>query len=582
MKTLYNKIFSGLFAGVLVFTGLASCTEDHFDVRGDGAGSVASLMDNIKSNKKLTKFKMILDSTKVRRTDMDKYATISYSKLLESAQTFTVWAPVDGSYNADSILELLKTPENNRLVEIEFLRNHIARFNFPGTTPDIYNVTMLNQKINRYNAVDKTFKNAKVEVGEPIVSNNGSLHLLDKPANYAVNIYEFLKEDARVDSIKTTLMKYDTVMFSASSSVPGVVVDGKIQYVDSVFITYNKLLNGLGLYSATNEDSLYVAVYPTNEAWSKYYASSLKKFNFLKKDVYYDQNDVLNIRDVNADSLRDIVTKSVMMSTMFYSLYEQPGFDPKSATVESVDDFVKNVADSLKSTSYLAKAYKQPYLKDVFEGKKPVELSNGFAYVVDSYNFIPSKSWMTPATVSASNSYNLEYHNLKLLSTAPSGTSYPLTAANRNDSVKGAEKLESFCIFDPISQLSNPLVSFKINPFSTTYDIYAVFVPENINSKNSKVTALPNRFSVKLITHYTEDGTAVYTTEKPVADVFETDPTKVDSILLYKDFKFPYSFTSGMASAVLEIEGKVTKVLEKRFNRPLYMNCIYMEPKDEE
>ena len=75
----------------------------------------------------------------------------------------------------------------NREVEKQFVRNHIARYNFSGVNGgDTIKVTLLNSKINDYNLLDNTFKKVAID-GMVNEASNGSLHKLKGVAPFAYN-----------------------------------------------------------------------------------------------------------------------------------------------------------------------------------------------------------------------------------------------------------------------------------------------------------------------------------------------------------------------------------------------------------
>ena len=109
-----------LLAGMVscgIATALTSCSEwdDHYEGNGSAAGSDQTLWQQLTQNPQLSDFCQVLEQTKVFR--MHKKTPVSYAQLLEGGQSFTVVAPLNGTFNRDSLLELVKTNQGDSLVE---------------------------------------------------------------------------------------------------------------------------------------------------------------------------------------------------------------------------------------------------------------------------------------------------------------------------------------------------------------------------------------------------------------------------------------------------------------------------------
>ena len=165
-----NILKTALFSA-LVVVGLASCSDDHFDIRTGTASEGNTLWQNIVSNNNTNDFADILSRTRVMRSETDRTGSISYAELLDQPQTFSVWAPIDNSYDAQYYKDLLtqrdelmasgseddvkKAWQLNYQVANQFALNHIARFNYESNM-DQQKVRMLNSKVYYYNAGNET------------------------------------------------------------------------------------------------------------------------------------------------------------------------------------------------------------------------------------------------------------------------------------------------------------------------------------------------------------------------------------------------------------------------------------------
>ena len=252
----------GLF-GTLALIGFNACSDDHFDIHSSTPQQ--SLWQQIVADPQLDSLRQILERTTFTVDEYSKTGKLTYAQLLASSQTFTVWAPEDGTYNAAQWLAMLDEGKN-REVEKQFVRNHIARYNFSGVNGgDTIKVTMLNSKINDYNLLDNTFKKVAID-GMVNEASNGSLHKLKGVAPFASNLYEAIEFTDGLDSLYNFLHEDDTLIFMKGASTPGATVNGEIQYVDSVFQISNKVIGSLNFWQ--NEDSLLMGIFPTTKAWT--------------------------------------------------------------------------------------------------------------------------------------------------------------------------------------------------------------------------------------------------------------------------------------------------------------------------
>ena len=91
----YNIVAGWALALVAMFASYA-CTDkwdDHYDANS-GTITDQTLWDVISSNSSLTQFTQILKLT-------------GYDEILDNNRVYTVWAPADGTFNADSLKTLI-------------------------------------------------------------------------------------------------------------------------------------------------------------------------------------------------------------------------------------------------------------------------------------------------------------------------------------------------------------------------------------------------------------------------------------------------------------------------------------------
>ena len=403
----FNKVAGGIL-GASLLLGATACSDDHYDIREAQASAANTIWQNIEGNQQLDSLAMILKRTNVNRKETDKSAGQTYAELLNQPQTFTFWAPVNGSYNAKSILDQLdeadaliaegKIAEGHKMnyvVGQQFVQNHLARFNFESNHAN-QEVRLLNSKLTYYNAAAATFNSVPLYTAYANVpSSNGNLHVLNGRSPFAYNIFDYMKSYSDYSKIYAALSDslVDTDTFSPESSIQGAMNElGQMVYVDSVYINSNTILTASHA-SIKNEDSLYISVIPTDKAWDEGFEKVGKLYNYAKKyktgynkesaDIF-TQNYTLN-----ADSLKQLNTNSSLISNMFFS----PGyFTEEISRTDSAAllNYFLN-ADSVQSTTGIYLYNPNPgQPNSMFAGITPVKASNGYIFPLESYTIDPT------------------------------------------------------------------------------------------------------------------------------------------------------------------------------------------------
>lgn len=240
---LYRNPIKGACLGAMLLLGLTACTDDHFDITPATSTSGSTLWQNIASRPELSSFQEILSRTKViRKVDDQNINTQHYSDLLNSAQTFTLWAPLNGTYGqfspeyylarldeADALQGNGKYVESNKIHEevgTQFIQNHLARFNFE-TEPGEQQVRLLNSKVCYYDMGKGLFNGVKInsDYGR-IVSSNGMMFMLDGRSPFSYNIYEYIETnpDGNLEKVNEILIQDPEVNkkeFNEYASTPG-------------------------------------------------------------------------------------------------------------------------------------------------------------------------------------------------------------------------------------------------------------------------------------------------------------------------------------------------------------------------
>ena len=462
---------------------LTSCTDwnDHYDAGTALSDSQqASLLENITKNPNLTQFASLLTKS-------------GFDQQLVSSQTFTVWAPVNDSFNYNELM----TTGNDRLLK-QFVKNHVARNNYPASGAMNQKVFMLNEKLMHFQGDGQGYNIQGIALNagqQNIGSNNGMLHLISGKIPYLPNIYESLNnEQFALDSISEYYHQYDVRKLDELRSVPGPIVDGEQTYLDSIFNESNNLYHTFRSY-INQEDSNYTMLLPTNVAWTKAYNRIQQYYNYTPTIRYMDvkptgEDTTIVVNLKNAAQLRDSITRYKMMADL---VYNNNVYDNRKLPALKEGETPKN--DSIVSTMH--NILYADDVKSLFADATRVDKSNGAIWVTDTLKMPAWMSWNPEITVEAEAAY---------FKTAQAGNAIERrVTSGQNRYIKGHLSNDAYLEVTPISPNANPEVYFKLPDVrSTEYNIYLVMVPANITNEHTKY--YPNSISAGL-RYVKEDGT---------------------------------------------------------------------------
>lgn len=602
MNSKYIKWLTGGLLGLTSVFGLGSCTDDHYDLNSTNASG--TLYDNLAALGECDSFLMILDKAIVNKKSYGTPASLTYGSLLKGTKALTVWAPKNGTYNAKYWLDALDkaaqldaagdrvaAADAYKIVEKQFAQNHLSYFNYNGSYPESKRITLANGKYAVYDAIENTIKSVKITSDaetKNIPSVNGTVHVLEANIPYTYDLREMIDVTPELSKMYDYIVKNDTLVFSEFQSTEGSVVDGKMQYVDSVFWKNNKVMPGI----ASMEDSLSAALYYTNDVWDAAIEHIKKFYKYKEAYAYTDERNNLYTDSIRADSLQEAKAVEALFKNTYYSLHEQKGFDVENASVESVKNFFET-ADSLVSTEFYNRntIYHQhaPECRELTDHQTPIEASNGYAFILDKFNFKANRAWQFNLTYEVEGGFRVSSKDSKSLSTAsPTGVRHTVTEGNRNPDVIGHISDGEYQEFIPSSSAANPQVAIKLGDYSAgyvlsgTYDIYVVIVPENMTDVFNTAPKA-NKFTATLTYDYDEKGVGqTVVAEGPEDGAFLSDVTKVDTILLFKDYKFETCYYEINNSQPMLTLTSALKLADRKTCTPnLNIDCILLVAKDE-
>ncbi len=549
-----------ILAGAMMFGALfisSSCDDaEGLKVTPEVPYADKTLYQVITSDPQLTDFIEVINSCGEHCAD----------SLFNKSRVYTVWAPVNGTFNKDSLMAEVQNG-NRELVFRSFVKGHISNHlrAANGVLEDDNKILLLNEKMAVFQGNRKdgyTFAGQQL-AEENIRVWNGILHKLANPAEYKFNIWEYLLVDARVDSVANFLYSYDETTFSPGQSIMGPIKNGEQTYLDSVFVTTNKLLNvwnGVGLLK--NEDSLYTVYVPTNKVWNEVKEQVNKHFN-------YNMNmaNPVSVTKADRDSLRNHYSRINILKYMTYS-------DNEQQYVEGED----SIMPAWQGTSVFVGRAEFPKAK--LEEKVVFEksLSNGTFKIVDEFPYNQFELWH--------DTIKLEAEDTEMRFSTQGSTDYMRTASknqiNKDSAFIGAE-ISGSRYYEGNSATTTVYAKFKLpNALSASYNVALIVVPKNITNPNvDPKDMLPNNFTVK-ISQETEKGNVFLYNRTGI----KNDPTRLDTLILKENngdpavISVPYceyynTYKAADYNLVMEIQ---TPGSYKSYDKSIRLDAILLIP----
>lgn len=599
MKHVYKLRMMLVAGSMLAATSCSDFSDFNSVPTTSEPGADKTLWENISENGSLTEFASVLQR-------------LGYDKVLDASQTYTVWAPVNGSFDLDSLNQV-----SDEAVEKEFLMNHIANYAHRETDVNDTVIYMLNKKLVKFSNKNSGYLSFDAQqlmpnTSTPSVFNypsvNGLLYVTSYPAIFRYNGYEYLAEmTGFADTLYSYVKKYESITLDEANSVKGDIRDGVQHYDDSVIIVSNTLVEEILRAELDNEDSLYTVLIPTNEAWAKAYDKISSYYNYIPSIAYQDleHKDVGTIKGTSGTIMKatlgsttvslpasplgaeitepekymtDSLSKLFIVGNMIYSETNKK-YNAKLSTGQAF-----NETDTLYSTtrSYLTNL---PKLDEVTE--KVVQLSNGHARIINEYPFLQEETYApiinsmrVGRVVTASGSgYTLERINKVNLDPAMCVLEEDQTAL---DYVKAGV---------PSIALAAPELDFYLpNVLSTTYTVYAVVVPACVEDSVAEEDRKPyslyfdlnytNANNQQITGRFDGDTLIVGTNNVKKVQPFLIGENKVDTVKLGRiTFPICYAGTEAMPNIkVMNSVSTFTPANKKKYEQNLRVACIRLVP----
>ena len=559
-----------------------------------------TLWENISANDNLSDFASVLQR-------------VGYDKVLNTPGAYTVWAPINGSFDMDSLSQV-----SDAKVEKEFLRNVIASYTHRENDLNDTIVYMLNGKLLKFsnkNTPALSFDGQSILPNSinPAVFNypsvNGLLYNVAVPAAFRYNGYEYISEAADIaNSMATYVKKYETIILDEASSIKGDIIDGVQHYDDSVVIITNTLIEENLRAQINNEDSTYTVLIPTDEAWEEAYKRISSYYKYIPKIAYQDlQSTAVGTNKGTTGTIMkadlgkvettlssapagsefstaesywtDSITKRWITNNLIFSETNRK-YNSKLITGMS---FAEN--DTLYSTTrnYLT----NPTLLDEATIER-IKLSNGHARIINRLPFTPEDTYAPVIRTS----------NVGRIVTATgSGYTYErIHKVNLDPKVCVLEEGYPYLTYvkadiPSASNFAAELDFYLNNVLSTTYDIYAVIVPARVEDPTTP-DSVCKPYTLYFDINYTDasntqitgrfdgDTIQVGTAKVKKVDPFLVGDLKVDTVKLGR-ITFPICYAGTEAKPNIKVMHSVNSFLssyKKKYEQVLRVANIILEP----
>ena len=572
---LYNKVI-GLAVATLTFVSCTDTWDDHYESLGGGENGVheGTIWSAIKSNPNMTNFARVIEGC-------------DYVDRLNGSQVFTVFAPTDNDFTsaeAEALIAEYKAqaetvlPENNTVIK-EFIQNHMALYNHSFTNMHIDTLVLMNGKYAVVNP-DTTINGVKMTDVNQLYSN-GVLFTMDKKLAFEPNVFEAFRKDQDYDSIYSFLYNshYYYKVFQPSQSVAGSIVNGKTQYLDSVFTQRNELYSYVGLINS--EDSDYIMVAPTNAVWKQL---------IDEYQTYFDYPEKLTDRDSMAYTQARL---AIVEGTTFSRTFNTDAALQDSAMSTNC---VRSYTSRLSVWGGVPFEYYQYYMPKAAKGAlnqtEIMKCSNGEVRKATEWNIDKRMSFHTYRIADnyALKEVKKDYDNSSKDSMdAVSHVVDYVTADNKAFYNKVWNN--SFLTFESKVATSNHWMTYTIPGVLSNigYDIYLVYVPAlAADTTATGEQRLPTKFKARLISPgLPSDGELLENKEDPYfqtkGSAYEPAPDSICYVKLANDFKFPKA-TVGVGDesmkTYLRIDSSVSnnELRKKSHTRTMRINCILVVP----
>lgn len=463
-------ILTTMISSALLLAGCDDTWDEHYsDSPEDLSGE--TVLEQMKADPELSDFVHMIEIA-------------GYGNLLNSSQTFTVWAPVNGQFNDVDL--------DDKAAVARIVANHIARFNISSATPSDEGVKMLNGKLMYFSDNASSFGGVNL-LKTDIHTGNGLVHKLSSQIPYSYNFREYIDTHSSTSEIAAFIAGFDEMLLP--SQIPGSTSTGT-GASDSVAVSYNRLLQypDLGLGDIASEDSIFSMVIPDNIAWQKAYDEITPYFT------------TYNASQEAADSIQRFQTSLAIVSDLIY----RTGLDDP----QDAESIVSTTGSVISSPDRF------------FAGMEQIQASNGRLFYASSLNYDMTETFNKPIEIEAEEQSGR---------TPAAGTTVYTRNVSTDNAYAGEISGQRYIEVQPVSSSRQPGVTFAIpNILAGEYDIYATFVPATVADPTNTTESTRVQFAVSCM------GANGRTQSKTFNSAdFVTSTDEMTVIKVAEAFKFP-------------------------------------------
>lgn len=598
-KFMNNNIKNTLRYGLLAVAGasvMLSCTDtwdDHYDKTSSNgyAGTTFKAIEE-----KASDFAEIVKA-------------VGYQRELASENIYTIWAPANGSFDKEELMDLAAT-DPDQVID-RFIKNHMSRYAVSQSNEDKEVVLMNKKKVLMTDAEKNQFGGVDVDQAN-LVCTNGVLHIIDGQHDYVPNINELIRdqylastqEGKKECSFYTFIEENDSDVLDESRSVSrGVDEDGNKIWVDRVTTHTNLVLDAMNA-EVYDEDSDFVAIIPSEAAWQERYklAASLLKFNPHENAILAEEGST-----AITDSLQHLYAGQFTMRDLFFN---------RNANLHPEDSLISTYyyrGDWPNSIYYkkepLAGLPQDKELNDIL-GKvgDPIECSNGVAYVVDEFPMTPVEQFFYKRTIRAmkslidqtttnpqftksiSETIN-EYAGTYQMELIDEGGEY-IRDDDGNIQYAGPKYSYHYVDVAPLNKAVTPNIGFRLRAtLSGTYDVYIVLcrpwwrnpAPTDEDYKGYKFNAKiyergdDGEYSTKIATDL-QSNPKDASSKTFVVEAAELKEHPVDTVYLGQiSFRNAY-YGRADEGVVLQLTPKMSSAEAKKYSREMLISDFILKP----
>lgn len=520
--------------GAIALTACSDWSDHYDDVSLGTNGSDLTLWQTMKEQPQLSDFCELLQQTKVFR--QHRKTSVSYAEVLDGGQSFTVLAPVNGTFNKDSLLQLVQTNQGDSMVEKSFVLNHLSRANV-SLTGHVQQMRLANTK--RILIGNGKVGNTEIATAN-VHTHNGILHIMKSQVPYAYNLYEAMTDLPQFMQTGAILRQYEEDFLDENNSLSSGMVDGIPVYVDSVIIERNRMLERIGLINA--EDSNYIMVVPSTAGWQQAWAEA---------ESYFVYDETVDKRD----SIQQYWTNRALLDDAVFSM-----------TVQASPE------DSLTSPQYNRRrpeyhVFYEPFTKGILsQATRTINCSNGTLYETAQWPFTPEQTYFRELRTEGEQTTLITDYN----------------SCSYNTRVFSADSVSEKAYLDivPATATANWNVTFKVeNTLAGTYDICAIVLPKSVYNT---VTPDERPYKFRATINYVDEAGQPQSYDCGNTN-FISDPLRVDTIVLAKAFTFPVcNYDQVNSKVTVKLTCNILARETSRYAREMYLDCIYLRPSTKE